>query len=90
MEIREALNFWDLSYFADLQEASIRIERIREEKVAAKHGGWDTSSAKASTKRKGNFPLSSGGSRGRPFTPRGGSSGRGGGEFRAPSSNRRP
>ena len=50
MEIREALNFRDLYRFADLREAAIRIEKIKEEKAATKQGGWDTSSIKTSTK----------------------------------------
>ena len=50
IEIREALNFRDLYRFADLREAAIRIERIREEKAAVKQGGWDNSSTKPSKK----------------------------------------
>ena len=76
MEIHEALNFRDLYRFADLREAAIRIEKIKEEKAATKQGGRETGSTKASSKRKGNFPQSFGGSRGKTFTPREGSSGR--------------
>ena len=76
MEIREALNFRDLYRFADLREDAIRIEWIREEKAATKQGSWDAGSTKPSNKRKGNFQTISGGSRGKTFTPRGGSSAR--------------